>query len=82
MVQKFKKKWQLFLMLSLILGLALFNPPHIWGKLQWIAGGGAFSGENPMAFVDWIDFLIHGTPWILLLISCILNALDFIKLKK
>ena len=82
MIQKIKESWQTFLMMSLLLGLAPFNPPHIWGKLQWIAGGGAFSGEQPMALIDWGDFFMHGTPWILLILSGILNGLDFIKTKK
>ena len=58
MIQKLKDSWQLFLIMSLSLGLAPFNPPHIWGKLQWIAGGGAISGETPMSLVDWGDFLM------------------------
>ena len=82
MIQKLKENWQLFLILSLLLGLAPFNPPHIWGKLQWIAGGEAFSGKTPMSFVDWSDFFLHGTPWILLIISLALNGLDLIKPKK
>lgn len=64
-----------------MLGLAPFNPPHIWGKLQWIAGGGAFSGDTPMKLIDWGDFFMHGTPWILLILSSILNLSDLIKQK-
>jgi len=82
MVQKLKENWKLFLMMSLLLGLAPFTPPHIWGKLKWIAGGGAFSGESPMALIDWADFLMHGTPWVLLITSLVLKGLDFIKPKK
>ena len=65
-----------------MLGLAPFNPPHIWGKLQWIAGGGAFSGDAPMKLIDWGDFFMHGTPWILLILSSILNLSDLLKQKK
>ena len=68
-----KQNWKLFLIASLTLGLAPFNPPHIWGKLQWILGGNAFSAENGMESQDWFDVLLHGTPWILLLISIFLN---------
>jgi len=82
MIQKLKENWQLFLIMSLMLGLAPFNPPHIWGKLQWIAGGGAFAGEHPMELIDWADFLMHGSPWILLMASAIMNGLDFLKSKK
>lgn len=68
-----KKNWTLFLLASLTLGLAPFNPPHIWGKIQWLLGGNAFSGNNAMQAKDWFDVLLHGTPWVLLLISGLLN---------
>ena len=46
------------------IGLAPFTPePHIWGKLMWVLGG-----ANGMKLIDWGDFLMHGIPWILLLI--------------
>ena len=36
-----RENTQLFLIASLLLGLAPFSPePHILGKLKWIAGGG------------------------------------------
>lgn len=51
------------LLLSLTLGLAPFTPePHIWGKLQWIAGG-----AEGMGLMDWWDTLMHGAPFILFL---------------
>ena len=66
---------RLAIMASLTLGLAPFFPePHIWGKLKWIAGGNAFSGNEAMKFMDWFDTFLHGMPWILLLISIILNV--------
>ena len=68
-----KQNWKLFLIASLTLGLAPFNPPHILGKIQWILGGNAFSGKNVMQSKDWFDVLLHGTPWILLLISMLIN---------
>jgi hypothetical protein len=43
MKKALKNNWNLFLLASLTLGLAPFNPPHIWGKIQWIFGGNAFS---------------------------------------
>lgn len=56
------------LMLSLTLGLAPFVPePHIWGKLKWIAGGA--DGMQPM---DWFDTVLHGGPWVLLVIQIII----------
>lgn len=58
----------LFLMASLTLGLAPFTPePHIWGKLKWIVGG-----AHGMQLVDWWDTIMHGTPWILLLVSLVI----------
>lgn len=67
MKQKLLDNWKLFLIASITLGLAPFNPPHIWSKIQWIAGGNAFSGENAMQFQDYFDVVIHGSPWILFL---------------
>ena len=61
------KNISLFLVASLSLGLAPFFPePHIWGKLKWIAGG-----AKGMQAVDWFDTLMHGTPWILLIIASV-----------
>ncbi len=73
MKNQLKKNWKIFLLASLTLGLAPFNPPHIVGKIQWILGGGAFSGEHKMQFMDLYDVVLHGTPWVLLLISIVLN---------
>jgi hypothetical protein len=50
---------------SLTLGLAPFAPePHILGKLRWIAGGAVGMGG-----MDWFDVLLHGAPWVWLLVS-------------
>lgn len=76
MKQKLQQNWKLFLLASLTLGLAPFNPPHILGKLQWIFGGNAFSGKNAMTSQDWFDVLLHGSPWILLLISLTLIVIS------
>ena len=75
MKNQLKDNWKLFLIASLTLGLAPFNPPHIWGKLQWILGGNAFNPEKGLHPQDWFDVLLHGLPWFLLLISVILNLL-------
>ena len=75
-----KENLKIFLIASLTLGLAPFNPPHILGKIKWIIGGNAFSGEHTMQLMDWWDVIMHGTPWILLLISVFLNIKA--KLKK
>lgn len=55
--------WSFVIVITLALGLApIFPEPHIWGKLRWIAGGAV-----GMKLIDWGDFLMHGTPWILLI---------------
>ena len=79
MKDQIKKLWLLFLVISLTLGLAPHKSPHIIGKIQWIAGGYAFSGNNSMNFMDWIDVFIHGSPWLLLIISTILNAITIVR---
>jgi hypothetical protein len=67
-----KSSWMLFGIASLTLGLAPFTPePHLWGKIKWILGGA--EGMQP---VDWFDFLMHGAPWILLIISGVLHLKD------
>ncbi len=73
MKEQLRKNWSLFLIASLTVGLAPFNPPHIVGKIKWIMGGNAFSGEFVMQSQDWFDVLLHGSPWVLLLISAGLN---------
>lgn len=75
-----QKNWKIFLVASLTLGLAPFNPPHIVGKLRWIAGGNAFAGPNAMQAQDYFDVLLHGSPWVLLLLSVLAMLKD--KLKK
>lgn len=75
MKHQLKNNWKLFLIASFTLGLAPFNPPHIVGKIHWLLGGNAFSGENAMQALDWLDVFLHGTPWALLLISTVLNLL-------
>lgn len=80
MKEKLRKNWKLFLIASLTLGLAPFRPPHIFGKLQWIAGGNAFSGEHAMQFMDWFDVFLHGTPWVLLIVSTLLHVFRKIEL--
>jgi len=60
---KLLNDFRLIVLLCLTLGLAPFFPePHIWGKLQWIAGG-----AKGMQLKDWFDVLLHGFPWVLLI---------------
>lgn len=60
----------LLLLISLTLGLAPFVPePHVWEKLKML-----FAGELVRP-VDIFDLLLHGTPWLLLLIALLRRAL-------
>lgn len=55
--------WRIIILLCLTLGLAPFFPePHIWGKIKWLAGGGV-----GMTLMDYLDFLFHGAPFLLLI---------------
>ncbi len=59
----------LWLVIALTLGLAPFTPePHVWEKIKWI-----LSGAEGMRPIDWFDFLMHGTPWVMLAISLLLK---------
>ncbi len=55
--------WGLVILACLTLGLAPFSPPHIWEKLQMLAKG------QLVRPIDWFDFVLHGTPWVLLLLK-------------
>lgn len=58
----------ILLVACLTLGLAPFNPPHLWEKLQLLVKG------QLIRPIDWFDFLLHGTPWILLIAKLIVMA--------
>ncbi|MEQ8624288.1 MAG: hypothetical protein RJQ00_05520 [Vicingaceae bacterium] len=54
----------IIILLCLTLGLAPFKPePHVWQKLKWL-----FDGGVGMQAMDYFDLLLHGFPWVLLLI--------------
>ncbi len=62
-----QKKWFFPLIASLSLGLAPFVPePHVWGKLKWV-----LAGAEGMAAMDWFDLLMHGAPWVWLIITLV-----------
>ena len=64
-----RKNLLLWLLASLTLGLAPFSPePHIWDKLKRI-----FLDTLPMAPIDWFDLFMHGTPWLLLILSLLFH---------
>ncbi len=61
------KVWLIF---SLTLGLSPFTPePHVWGKIKWVIGG-----AEGMQLMDWGDLLMHGIPWIGLVVVLSLKA--------
>jgi hypothetical protein len=58
-----KLPWGLLILACLTLGLAPFNPPHIWEKLQMLARG------QLVRPIDWFDLVLHATPWGLLVLK-------------
>lgn len=53
------------LIAALTLGLAPFAPePHLVGKLRWVAGGGVGMGA-----MDVFDLVMHGAPWLWLILT-------------
>ena len=56
---------------SLTLGLAPFFPhPHIWKQLKNLWYG------RTMLAMDWLDLLMHGAPWIALIVILIGMGLE------
>lgn len=60
--------WGVLVVLALTLGLAPFRPPHIVEKLQMLFRG---TLTRP---IDWFDLLLHGTPWLLLLLKAAVST--------
>lgn len=59
-----KIPFHMALMVSLLLGLAPFFPePHIWEKLKMLADG---TLSKP---IDIFDLLMHGAPWVVLMMK-------------
>ncbi|MDH3633639.1 MAG: RND transporter [Gammaproteobacteria bacterium] len=59
----------ILIVLCLTLGLAPFTPePHLWEKLKMLASGEL---NEPL---DIFDLLLHGTPWLLLIIKLFLAS--------
>lgn len=58
-----KINWQIIVLLCLTLGLAPFKPPHIWEKLNMLMSG------TLSAPADIFDLLMHGAPWVLLMLK-------------
>ena len=67
--------WSFVIVLTVALGLApLMSEPHLWGKIRWIAGGAV-----GMKLIDWGDFLMHGTPWVLLIRLAVIEVKNRLK---
>ncbi len=61
----------ILVVLCLTLGLAPFLPePHIWEKLKMLAAGDL---RKP---IDIFDLLMHGLPFVLLIIKVIVTAVQ------
>ncbi len=60
-----KLSWGMLIIACLTLGLAPFNPPHIWEKLQMLSKG------QLVRPIDWFDLVLHGTPWVLLVLKAV-----------
>lgn len=58
-----KISWGLLIVACLTLGLAPYNPPHIWEKLQMLVKG------KLVRPIDWFDFIMHGVPWALIILK-------------
>jgi hypothetical protein len=64
------KNLSLWAMASVTLGLAPFVPePHIWKQILNIYHG------RLKESIDWLDLLIHGVPWVLLIVALVLKYL-------
>lgn len=55
--------WGMVIVLCATLGLAPFAPPHIVEKVSMLIRG------NLIKPLDWFDLLLHGFPWILLILK-------------
>ncbi len=60
-----KIPWIVIIVACLTLGLAPFNPPHVYEKLVML-----FNGELKR-LIDWIDLVMHSAPWVLLILKAI-----------
>ena len=60
--------WLVLIIACLTFGLAPFNPPHIWEKLQMLAKG------ELVRPIDWFDLFMHAIPWLLLAAKAIFTV--------
>ena len=57
--------WVVLIGLCATIGLAPFNPPHLYEKLIML-GNGELSRP-----IDIFDFVLHATPWVLLVLKAL-----------
>jgi len=55
--------WAALILACLTLGLAPYNPPHVWEKLIMLSKG------RLVRPIDWFDLTMHGLPWLLLILK-------------
>ena len=55
--------WGILILACLTIGLAPYKPPHFLEKLDMLIKG------RLVRPIDWFDFLMHGTPWFLLILK-------------
>ena len=59
-----KINWPILIVACATIGLApLFPEPHVWEKLRMLVQG------NLTSAFDWFDLLMHGTPWVLVVLK-------------
>jgi uncharacterized membrane protein len=74
-LQTLLNDWKFLVLFCATLGLAPFVPePHLFGKIRWIMGG-----AQGMQLVDWLDFLMHSFPFLLLIRYLIAQAIRMNK---
>jgi hypothetical protein len=73
-MEKIKSRLVFALGASLTLGLAPFSPPHIWEKIMRLYHGGAKHFQP----IDWFDVVMHGSPWVFLMVF----SIQYIQAKK
>jgi hypothetical protein len=59
--------WGILIIACLTIGLAPYKPPHFLEKLHMLIKG------QLVKPIDWFDFLMHGTPWFLLILKGIFS---------
>ncbi len=64
-----KLPWGMLILACLTLGLAPFNPPHLWEKIQMLSKG------QLVRPIDWFDLFLHATPWVLLIVKGIVTLM-------